>query len=368
MFWLAWTRGGDPEQDSATVQYEPPEGLTPAECGALLDNAVNPRGVTATIVDLSVKGYLTIDENHASKAPTPKDNPDYVFRLVRPLDDWKNLKSHERSVLSAIFVPTNPLQMLEEGMSRLQTAARNPALTAAFARVQAMTAENPALRALSGAAENALPTAAWSEVRKNFYLHLATIRVCVFDALIAGGYYTGRPDIVRKLYVAAGLVIGALLALAGRLLAPPGVPWLLWTLYDILTGIIILGFGWFLPARSVRGARTLGKVRGFGSFLDRVEKDHIERLEKTPQFFEKYLPYAMALGIENRWIQVFVGIAAPPSWSRGRDADFFPFPPVTAGVMLNPAGLPMSPTEGADSAADLRTGDRRSDKDAAIDG
>jgi hypothetical protein len=44
MFWLGWTKGGDPQRDSATVQYEPPENLSPAECGALFDKP-SPRVV-----------------------------------------------------------------------------------------------------------------------------------------------------------------------------------------------------------------------------------------------------------------------------------------------------------------------------------
>ena len=57
-----------------------------------------------------------------------------------------------------------------------------------------------------------------------------------------------------------------------------------------LTVFIIAGFGSFMPARSLAGARVLGKVRGFADFLGRVEKDHIERMEKTPELFEKHLP------------------------------------------------------------------------------
>jgi len=56
MFWLSWTRGGDPQQDAIGVQYEPPNNLTPAECGALVDNSVALRAITATITDLSVRG------------------------------------------------------------------------------------------------------------------------------------------------------------------------------------------------------------------------------------------------------------------------------------------------------------------------
>ena len=44
MFWLYWTRGRDPERDSASVQYGPPDNLTPGECAALLDS-LRPRQV-----------------------------------------------------------------------------------------------------------------------------------------------------------------------------------------------------------------------------------------------------------------------------------------------------------------------------------
>lgn len=43
-----------------------------------------------------------------------------------------------------------------------------------------------------------------------------------------------------------------------------------------------------------------------------MEKDWIERLEKTPELFEKYLPYAMALRVEKRWVQAFSSISLQP--------------------------------------------------------
>ena len=101
-----------------------------------------------------------------------------------------------------------------------------------------------------------------------------------------------------------------------------------WILAGILTGAIICGFGWFMPARTVAGVRTLEKVLGFEDFLSRVEKDQIARLEKTPELFEKYLPYAMALGVEKKWAQAFSGIAMqPPSWYQGNyyGAGFQPY-------------------------------------------
>jgi hypothetical protein len=70
--------------------------------------------------------------------------------------------------------------------------------------------------------------------------------------------------------------------------------------------------------RTVSGARAFAKVLGFEDFLGRVEKDRIERLEKTPELFEKYLPYAMALRVEKKWVQAFSGIGLPPpEWFQG---------------------------------------------------
>jgi uncharacterized membrane protein len=49
-----------------------------------------------------------------------------------------------------------------------------------------------------------------------------------------------------------------------------------------------------------------------------VESDRIQRIEKTPALFEKFLPYAMALGVEKKWVGAFQGIfTQPPSWYQG---------------------------------------------------
>ncbi len=327
MLWLYWTRGRDPERDSASVQYGPPDNLTPGECGALLENAVGVSNITATIVDLSVKGYLSIEQEDDSNLQAPQGFKNYVFHMLKPPSDWNGLKPHERAVLTGIFTPTNPLKILSDAMSQLQNAAPNSALGSAFSRVQAMTTANPALRALSGAEGAPRASVALLELQNHFYLHLQIIRDSIFDALVAGGYYQNRPDRARLLYVAKGLVVGFLMAVAGGFLARvTGTPSWPWILTGILTGLIILVAGKLLTARTNAGARTLAKVLGFKDFLGRVEKDHMERLERTPDLFEKYLPYAMALRVEKNWTQAFGGVTVPPpQWYRHKHSgDFFP--------------------------------------------
>jgi uncharacterized membrane protein len=73
-----------------------------------------------------------------------------------------------------------------------------------------------------------------------------------------------------------------------------------------------------MPSRTTPGTRELEKVLGFQEFLSRVEADRFERVVKTPEMFEKFLPYAMALGVEDNWAKAFEGIYnEPPQWSSG---------------------------------------------------
>jgi uncharacterized membrane protein len=133
------------------------------------------------------------------------------------------------------------------------------------------------------------------------------------------GYYLHRPDTVRQGYIGAGFVIGIMMAVLGTAIANrSGAAPLPWIVSGIISGATICVVGWFMPARTLTGARTLEKVLGFEDFLGRVEGDRIERIERTPELFEKYLPYAMALHVEKKWVQTFSGIAMqPPSWYQG---------------------------------------------------
>jgi uncharacterized membrane protein len=55
-----------------------------------------------------------------------------------------------------------------------------------------------------------------------------------------------------------------------------------------------------------------------------VEKDRFERVVKTPELFERYLPYAMALGVERKWARAFRDIyREPPRWYVGANGGTF---------------------------------------------
>src|SRR5207249_7455824 len=75
-----------------------------------------------------------------------------------------------------------------------------------------------------------------------------------------------------------------------------------------LSAAVVFAFGWVMPARTAAGTQALEGVLGFEEFLARVESDRIARVEKTPEMFEKFLPFAMALGVEHQWARAFEGI------------------------------------------------------------
>lgn len=334
MFWLCWTRGREPDTGSLSVQYEPPDNLTPGECGALVENAVGMSVITATIVDLSVKGYLAIKQEDDDGSATAGSGKNFVFHLLKEQSDWNTLKPHERAVLTGMFTRMDPLQILSEAMSKLQNAQGNSPAAPAYALaqeritdVETKIAENPGLRAVTQRQWGPRNEIALQELHNQFYMHLQRIRDAIFDSIVAGGYYGQRPDRVRLLYGAAGIAIGLLMAVAGAALGTAtGMPVWPWVLAGVLTGAIILAAGRMLTPRTASGTRTLAKVMGFRDFLGRVEKDQIERVEKTPDLFEKYLPYAMALRVETKWTQAFGNLSVPaPQWyGSTRGGDFRP--------------------------------------------
>jgi len=87
-------------------------------------------------------------------------------------------------------------------------------------------------------------------------------------------------------------------------------------LCSIIAVAIIFLIGRLLTATSLKGAKTRVQILGFQEFMNRVDSDRLKRM--PPDTFEKFLPYAMALGVEHRWAKAFEGIIQnPPTWYSG---------------------------------------------------
>lgn len=89
---------------------------------------------------------------------------------------------------------------------------------------------------------------------------------------------------------------------------------------------------------SSKGLDILAEIKGFKMFLEATEKERMELVgtppTQTPQLYEKYLPYAIALGVEEQWNEQFAsqfvlwekqGIVYIPSWYRGKGIGYRSF-------------------------------------------
>jgi len=265
MFTLWWLKGRDPDPGmSVAPMYEPPTGISPAEAGTLLDDTIHPRDITSTIVDLAVRGYIKIEET-ADKGLV-FTHKDYVFHLLKPMAQWNDagLAPHERVMLENIF---------------------------------------------EGGQETRL-----SSLKNRFYTAVPIIRQDIMAALQNKGIYMLDPESANGYSIVAAVAI----------VAPFGIlqylGWanffnsaLLLVLCVPLAVLIWWLFARVMSAKTVKGARVHIAVLGFQEFMNRVDGERLKLM--PPTTFEKFLPYAMALGVEHHWAQAFSGIIKdPPSW------------------------------------------------------
>ncbi len=267
MFALWWWRGRDPDPGvSVAPMYEPPFGISPAEAGTLLDDTIHPRDITSTIVDLAVRGYIKIEET--AEKILLFTHKDYVFHLLKPRDQWDvALAPHERVMLENIFAGGNDIRL--------------------------------------------------SSLKNRFYTAIPAIRTDIMSALKQKNIYLLDPE------SANGYSIVAVFAI----LAPFGIlqylGWanffnsaLLLIVCGALSALIWWLFARVMTAKTVKGGKVRVAVLGFQEFMNRVDADRLKLM--PPTTFEKYLPYAMALGVEHHWAQAFTGlIQNPPQWYVG---------------------------------------------------
>jgi uncharacterized membrane protein len=158
------------------------------------------------------------------------------------------------------------------------------------------------------------------DLKNEFYKQLPPIRDAIYDRLKGSGFYQDRPDKVKQtwigLAVAAGLLIGVGGAFLSKLTLLTPVPFII---AGIVSVLVLIVFAQIMPARTEAGTRALEHVLGFEEFLRRVESDNLKRIILDhPEMFDKYLPYAMAFGVERQFARAFEGIyTEPPQWYVG---------------------------------------------------
>lgn len=281
---LAWRRGRDrravgsaidmafPDADAAVearpvfehtetpVQFEPPDRLRPGQLGTLVDEEANPLDVTATIVDLAARGYLTITEIPKHGLFGKQD-----WTLARTGKDADGLLGYEMKLLGGLF----------DGRTSVQI----------------------------------------SELRNKFASKLREVQNALYDDVVAEGWFVRRPDRVRAFWhgigIGAVLVAGVATFLLARFthLGLLGVPL-------VLAGLALLFCARLMPSRTAKGTGVLVRAMGFRRFMVESEKERARFAERA-NLFSEYLPYAVMFGVTDKWARAFAGLdgqVPAPSW------------------------------------------------------
>ncbi|HEX8244475.1 MAG TPA: DUF2207 domain-containing protein, partial [Longimicrobium sp.] len=233
----AWTKHGrDPRALPVTVTYAPPDGMSPAELGTLVDNSADLRDITSTLVDLAVRGFIGIEEVQEKHLFGLLSSQDWRFHQLS--DSTTGLATHERRFMDALFsgASNGPAWGVVKETFARAAAGGGGEVTSDF--VDTLPATQPCIRL--------------SELQNRFYKSLPTIRQAIFDRLIERGYYLKRPDEVKGAWIAGGVVLCIASGIAAGVLGDQGWAWfdpLAIAVGGIGSGLIILLFGLAMAAR-----------------------------------------------------------------------------------------------------------------------
>lgn len=240
-------------KDPLVVEYMPPDDLRPAQVGVLLDERADTIDVTATIIDLAVRGHLHIRQ---------------IERRMRK-DDWE-LEKQESD---------DPLLPYEETLYK-----------ALFPRRKKVRV---------------------SQLKNKFYNDLKEVRNALYDDAVERGWFAQKPETSRTLWFLIGLVVtaagvGAAL-LAGGLLgrALIGAP-------IALAGVLLMILAPSMKRRTAKGSEAMRRILGFRLYIATAEQ-RIQEFNEREQIlnnFAKYLPYAMVFGLVDKWGKALEGIGA----------------------------------------------------------
>ncbi len=251
--------------DPIVVEFEPPDHMRPGQMGLLFDERADTLDATATIVDLAVRGYLTIAE-------LPKEgwgwfsSVDWQLTRGKPAD--AELLEYERIILKGIFGSQS---------SRKLSALKN-----------------------------------------TFYEHLASAKRALYADAVSRKWFPHNPNTVRN--VVRGLGYGA--ATAGVfLMFILGKGWGAGLLaLPVIVGGLLFGFvSGAMPRRSAAGREALRRALGFARYIKTAETTQHAFAERA-NIFTSYLPYAIAMKCVDKWARAFSDIdvqKATASWYTG---------------------------------------------------
>jgi uncharacterized membrane protein YgcG len=317
-YYYAWKKAGrGPVPGTVVPLFQPPDGLSAAAIRYIRRMGFDNRCFAAAIVDSGVHRKLRMEEGEKgffSKAKTTlvrtaraDDMPEPESRMLDALfaggDSIEMDKSNHTYFGAARKALQENLQEAYQGrlfLKNLGWAWVGMVLMLAAVLFVGMVLSLSDPYANFG--ERALPAT-------GFVLMVGAVMAGVHSRLAEKG----------GSWVRAGLAV--LLGLGGSAFVVLAFingyyaeGWLvLWMLAPLLILPVALSAFVWMAAPTPEGRQVMDRIAGFQRYLSITEEDRLEMLhppEKTPELFERYLPHAIALGVENRWAGKFAAVLA----------------------------------------------------------
>ncbi|MGI6736477.1 MAG: DUF2207 domain-containing protein [Anaerovoracaceae bacterium] len=327
---LLWFFFGRDPRIVQTVEFNPPEGITPCEVGYIIDGSVDDRDVVSMLMYYANQGYISIEEEDPNPDSGKKKKKTQLF-AVKEKEIGENESEYSRYLFQKLFRKGDrvDLQHLPKGFGDDMLETKN--------KVKAHFSE-PEYAVYDGR----------SKVCRGLSYILVIVLTC--GALALGAYYNYTTwewliGIVAVALIIFGLVklnkafdrvsgssrkrttsrviAGVLFTAAGALIAMACIgSWLdsaaMGALYLAAVAVMIV-FSILMRARTKRGAEMMGRILGFKNFIKTAEYDRLKMLsDENPEYFFNVLPYAYVFGIDKTWAKKFDKIRIPrPSWYNG---------------------------------------------------
>ena len=269
-YYISWNRvGRDPQKGVIIPLFDPPKGLSPAAARYVSRMDFDDKAIGAAVVSLAVKGHLTITET---------GRKEYLLERQAGAND-SLLSRGERAFSRALFAWGDRAKIEKGRHEKLK----------------------PAVDSLKQALNKEFNGVSF---RRNagYYVFGIVLTVFVVGATVVATTTLGELDMF--------IVVGGTAAAA------------------LIVNIL---FGWLLKAPTVSGRRVMDHIAGFRQYLSVAEAERLNLLnppDRTPELFEKYLPYALALDVENEWSEGFADVLAAaaarpnsgdnPHWCHGQ--------------------------------------------------
>lgn len=298
------------DNQAIVAQYGPPTDLTPGEVGLLYDYRFEDREITATLIDLAMRGFIAIhkvDRKHMFGKYSV-----YEFELLREDQGILDLKKHEQSVLNGLFGVVNSISI-----ARIQATVTDPE---AKENIEHYYADSGRVSMLGN-------RVAVDQLKPYFYQYISDAYADAHFELEQSGYFKNSLSWTGGFVIVFGLCLGIYAQIGTpETWLPTGIVWICATVV-LLIGCILFALRRAASQRAPIGRKAKRYLEGFILYLRTAEIDRlkgtqtpntIEQLSRGVELYTTYLPYAIALGLEADWTKKFAGsYTESPAWVIG---------------------------------------------------